>query len=125
MQAQGNLSSRESEPETSAADRIRRAHILSRAFLEQSAREQEIVHDFRASKDLKELIRTAERYGLRPVGVEIERRSVSLKVRQRYCGRSNNPVEDPVCRRSYNPGLKRMLKRQIAVQTGLSRCRNF
>ncbi len=72
MQVQGNLSPRESEPETSAADRIRHAHILSRAFLEQSVREQEIVHDFRASKDLKELIRTAERYGLRPVGVEIE-----------------------------------------------------
>ena len=72
VQVQGYLSSRESRPEISAADRFRHAHILSRAFLEQSVREQEIVHDFRASKDLKELIRTAERYGLRPVRVEIE-----------------------------------------------------
>lgn len=62
----------DSRPEIPASDRIRHANIVSRAFLEQSAREREIVHDFRESKDLKELIRTAERYGLRPVRVEIE-----------------------------------------------------
>ncbi len=72
LQPQSAPLSVESGPEISAADRFRHAHILSRAFLEQSVKEQEIVHDFRASKDLKELIRTADRYGLRPVGVEIE-----------------------------------------------------
>ncbi len=53
-------------------NRVHHANILSRAFLKQSATELEIIHDFKNSKDLKDLINKAERYGLKPISIEIE-----------------------------------------------------
>ncbi|BBG66880.1 flagellar hook-length control protein FliK [Hydrogenimonas sp.] len=70
-QVQDYQRSGEGANEISAEKRVRYAGIVSAALLERSDKEREAVHDFRSSKDIKELIGLAERHGLKPLNIEL------------------------------------------------------